>query len=414
MTPRTKILWRRRTARAPSSSDRHQHRLPHPHLNLRPWYSDPALDRDRSHVLQLLDDDDETKEQESSLFVSLVTNETSRFVVVASDGTMLHQCHPPRNDICEPLYLTAAQVNEVLIDRVSDDVQVLQPSSPATSIEQIASSATKVQEAGSSNNHILAWVAKYEEIDYWVVRIAASSDELNNSLKVAKYRGALLLPLREFGDRLTNTVDAGILATANGLVEFHLSHGFCSRCGSPTASRKAGASRACVSCRRSVYPRLDVASIMLITSPCGNYALLGRKASWPAGRYSTLAGFQEVGETMEECCIRETLEESGVAVDPTSVQFVASQPWPFPQSLMVGFQARAVGKSGSEELPTIHIDRDEMQDIQWFSRDYVRERLDGGSTALGFQPSQAEAEFHIPGRSSLARVLITRWVDSSS
>lgn len=324
---------------------------------------------------------------------------------MASDG-MLHQCQPPLDETtkAEPLYLTTAQVNELLID------QAIANHGTPSSIEQIATA--KQQKGGS----ILAWVGKYREIDYWVFRIAASEDgqqQLNDSpIKLSRYEAAMFLPLREFGDRLTNTVDAGILATAQGLVEFHLSHGFCSRCGSPTSSRKAGASRACVSCRRSVYPRLDVASIMLITSPCGNYALLGRKASWPAGRYSTLAGFQEVGETMEECCIRETLEESGVAVDPASVHIVASQPWPFPQSLMVGFQARAVGEIGDKELPRIQIDFDEMQDIQWFPREYVRERLDGGSTALGFQPSQAEAEFHIPGRSSLARILITRWVDS--
>jgi NAD+ diphosphatase len=131
---------------------------------------------------------------------------------------------------------------------------------------------------------------------------------------------------------------------------------------------------------------------------------------WPKGRYSTLAGFAEVGETIEDCCIRETLEESGVVVDPSTVRFVASQPWPFPRSLMVGFQAKAYPQETG--LPEVKVDVDEMEDITWFSRDYVRERLEGGSTALGYDPTTAEQEFHIPGRSSLARLLISRWANS--
>jgi NAD+ diphosphatase len=154
---------------------------------------------------------------------------------------------------------------------------------------------------------------------------------------------------------------------------------------------------------------MDLASIMLITSSCGNYGLLGRKKSWPKGRYSTLAGFAEVGETIEDCCIRETLEESGVIVDPTSVTFVASQPWPFPQSLMVGFRGRAYPQE--QGLPRIEVNVDEMENVQWFSREYVRERLEGGSSALGYNPTTKEEEFHIPGRSSLARLLITQWAN---
>ncbi|KAL3933784.1 MAG: hypothetical protein SGARI_003627, partial [Bacillariaceae sp.] len=173
--------------------------------------------------------------------------------------------------------------------------------------------------------------------------------------KVIVFGSPACKPLREFGDVLESNEEAGILATAQGLMEFHKSHPFCSLCGGATTPAKAGASRKCTSCQRSVYPRLDVAAIMLVTSPCDQYALLGRKESWPAGRYSTLAGFCEVGETLEDCCRRETFEESGVVVDPSTVQFVASQPWPFPRSLMVGFcaQAEAGDKLQSTGLPTI-------------------------------------------------------------
>ena len=146
---------------------------------------------------------------------------------------------------------------------------------------------------------------------------------------------------------------------------------------------------------------------MLITTQCQQYALLGRKANWPKGRYSTLAGFSEVGETLEQCCARETFEESGVHVDRSSVRFVCSQPWPFPRSLMVGFRAEAK----DTEKPTICIEELEMEDIQWFHKDYVRERLEGGSTAMTFAPNEREREFHIPGPSSLARILISEWAN---
>ena len=368
---------------------------------LRPWYSDPAICRDRTHVEQL-------EQQSGDEWISFLQSDASRFVLMSRDG-MLHQTTITTTEsataAAKPLYLSARQVNRMLSG--ADD------NGCSDSMEQIATDK-------NGTHTIFAWVGKYVDTDYFVIRV----DRRLDTDHCTELRDGVFLPLREFGDGLAHTVDAGILATAQGRVEFHVSHRFCSQCGSSTTSRRVGASRRCVSCQRTVYPRLDVASIMLITSPCGNYALLGRKSTWPVGRYSTLAGFQEVGETMEECCMRETWEESGVIVDPVSVQFVASQPWPFPQSLMVGFHARAAAVVNSHEedndddntkrLPIITIDHDEMEDIQWFSRDFVGERLDGGSTALDYTPTKNEAEFHIPGRSSLARLLITRWVNNRS
>ena len=114
---------------------------------------------------------------------------------------------------------------------------------------------------------------------------------------------------------------------------------------------------------------------------------------------------------MEQCCIRETFEESGVVVDPATLRFVASQPWPFPRSLMVGFRGKAAAEPG-EELPTIRIDENEMEDIQWFHRDFVREHLaGGGSTAANFQPNEKEERFHTPGLASLGRMLIYQWAN---
>lgn len=336
----------------------------------------------------------------------------SKFVLISSDG-MWFQKSSSAHSFASPLYLTAGQLDHVL-----------------TSTEE-------------NVEPLVAWVGKYDGEDYWVVKLADGKNtkvESTEGKEPQRDLESILLescsdlsgenevvfgckPLREFGDSLEASHDAGLLATANGLVEFHKSHRFCSHCGSPTQATKAGASRTCTneSCRKSVYPRIDSAAIMLVTSPCDDYVLLGRKRSWPPGRYSTLAGFCEVGETLEECCQRETFEESGVVIDPGSVRFVASQPWPFPRSLMVGFRAKAMSttspsgalsSSPSKTLPEIVVDTNEMEDIRWFARDFVGERLKlNGSTALTFQPSEDETEFHIPGKASLARHLVTKWID---
>lgn len=320
----------------------------------RPWYSDPSILTD-THLLD--------PNLETALY-----KQSSKIILQTKHGIF---CRKGKY----PLYLFAEDV-----DRLLQGKQL----------------RTLVLPNQTTTTDIVAWIGHYQHTDYWVLY----SDDLlisNDST----------LPLREFGDRLHNGTDAALLATANGLVHFHQSHGFCSRCGNPTVSYKAGTCRRCTQCLRSIYPRLDVASIMLVISRCHQYALLGRKANWPKGLYSTLAGFTQIGETIEDCCIRETLEESGVVVDPLTVQFVSSQPWPFPQSVMVGFQAMAL----EEGLPTVTIDETEMQDVQWFHKDFVRERLSGGSSALDFQPNETEQEFHVPGKASLARLLVSRWAN---
>jgi NAD+ diphosphatase len=249
-----------------------------------------------------------------------------------------------------------------------------------------------------------AWLGNVRGSDYFVVELADGSMkpfQLNETIACAS--------LRSIGDKMTSAEDAAFYATANAFLHFHRTNGFCSRCGSPTKDAKLGACRRCTNqaCGASVYPRIDAATIMLVT--CGDFALLGRKKSWPRGRWSTLAGFTEVGETLEQCCAREVYEEAGVAVDPSSIQFVASQPWPFPQSFMVGFEAQAEpGPDG--ELPAIDFDEKELEDVRWFERGYVQAHLEGGSAALDFVPNPTESEFHIPGKSSLARVLITKWL----
>lgn len=368
-----------------------------------PWYSDPEIKRDRIHLLGGVGSQPSRATQQQNANISLYDDDSNKFVLMSGNGMVLHLGESQEDDlVVVPFYLSASEMNDFLENECK------------TTLDQAMS------DSGKDGSILVAWVGKHSETEYWVVVVDPKQHHADYDTRIQSFYSknntaarTKMKPLREFGDRLASKMDSGILATANGLVEFHKSHWFCSYCGSKTLPQKAGACRRCVGCQKSVYPRLDVATIMLILSPCGEYALLGRKPKWPNGRYSTLAGFAEVGETLEECCIRETWEESFVEVDPSTMEFVASQPWPFPRSLMVGFQARAIAPVDGSALPDIQIDRNEMEDIQWFAKDYVKERLSGGSTALDYVPSnKTEEEFHIPGKASLARLLITHWAQS--
>jgi NAD+ diphosphatase len=156
--------------------------------------------------------------------------------------------------------------------------------------------------------------------------------------------------------------EAGVLAYARAMVLWRERHRFCGRCGSPTLPQSAGHVLVCSNeaCRQQQFPRIDPAIITLITD--GERALLGRQETWPPGRYSTIAGFVEPGESLEDAVAREVLEETGVIVD--AVEYHSSQPWPFPSSLMLGFIAHAA---------TTEIDlRDqELEDAQWFTREDI-------------------------------------------
>ena len=316
--------------------------------------------------------------------LSIAKLDSSRFVLLEASRGMYHRILDASNNRsdAEPLFLTYTELERLI-------------------------GARKI-EASLLGDHanLIAWVGNSDGSDFFVCHLKEKMVE-GRVDKVLNTEQVQISNLRNFGDRLSQKMDAAILATSNGLVEFHKSHPFCAKCGSPTKSAKIGACRKCTVCHSTFYPRIDVAAIMLITCQGGQYALLGRKADWPKGRYSTLAGFCEVGETLEQCCAREVFEESGVQVELDTIRFTCSQPWPFPRSLMAGFRGEV--KQDGHILPTINFDKEELEDVQWFHKDYVRERLEGGSTALDFKPNAEEEEFHIPGPSSLARMLITQW-----
>lgn len=151
--------------------------------------------------------------------------------------------------------------------------------------------------------------------------------------------------------------DAELAATARGLFSWHAAHGFCANCGAQSAWAMAGWQRDCAACGRHHFPRTDPVVIMLITH--NDSVLVGRSPAWPEGMYSLLAGFVEPGETMEAAVRREVMEEAGVPVGP--VHYLASQPWPFPASLMFGC-------AGEATATEITIDPNELEDAMWVSR----------------------------------------------
>ena len=157
--------------------------------------------------------------------------------------------------------------------------------------------------------------------------------------------------------------EAAMLGEGKALIDWHDRHRFCAQCGTPTDMAQAGWTRRCPNpdCKATHFPRTDPVVIMLAVD--GERCLLGRNRRRPGARFSCLAGFMEPGETLEEAVRREILEESGIRTG--TVRYVASQPWPFPSSLMMGFLAQA-------ETTEIAIDPDELAEARWFSRDEAR------------------------------------------
>ena len=163
--------------------------------------------------------------------------------------------------------------------------------------------------------------------------------------------------LRALG-MLLGDAEAGLLVHAIALENWHRTHRFCARCGRPTDAVMAGHVRKCPDCGTEHFPRTDPAVIMLVIDD-RDRCLLGRHASWPEGRFSTLAGFVEPGESLEQGVAREVLEEAGVLVD--EAVYLGSQPWPFPSSLMLGFHAHA-------SSDRVRVDGEEIAEARWFTR----------------------------------------------
>jgi NAD+ diphosphatase len=207
-------------------------------------------------------------------------------------------------------------------------------------------------------------------------------EELSAALRLPPEHG--VLGLREAAP-LVSQSDGALLAYASGILSWHRRNRFCGICGVATLSTQGGHVRICsdAACGEQHFPRTDPAVIMLVVD--GDRALLGRQSAWLPGVYSTLAGFVEPGESLEEAVRREVFEETSVEIE--DIRYHSSQPWPFPSSLMLGFEARARTRE-------IRLQQDELEDARWFTRDQVRRRHG----------------MELPSTISIARRLIEDWL----
>jgi NAD+ diphosphatase len=215
--------------------------------------------------------------------------------------------------------------------------------------------------------------------------------------------GGQWLGLRDLGGDLDD-LGAGLLTSAVALTNWHATHRHCPRCGALTEVIQAGWARRCPVDDSQHFPRTDPAVIMLVHDG-GDRCVLGRQASWAHARFSILAGFVEAGESAEAAVAREVYEEVGLHV--TDVTYTASQPWPFPASLMLGFTARAVGDL------TIERHDDELADAGWFTRDEIR-----AAATWDGEPNQDQAFAPgtrlgaLPGGISIARQILNAWLET--
>ena len=189
--------------------------------------------------------------------------------------------------------------------------------------------------------------------------------------------------------------EAGTYAAARSLADWHARHRFCANCGTPTVPFRAGWGRHCAACGTEHYPRTDPVVIMLAEhcDAAGEArVLLGRQPAFPPGRYSALAGFVEVGESLEEAVLRELHEEAGITA--RDVRYLTSQPWPFPSQLMLACLATV-------DDPAIHLDTTELEDARWVTRGDV-------AATLADDPA---ARFSAPPAYAIAHTLLRAWVE---
>ena len=231
----------------------------------------------------------------------------------------------------------------------------------------------------------IIFLGREDEAGRFAVLIAPEQEE---ALKADV--GLALVGLRALAlDGRTSAPDLGAIAQGKAMLHWHATHRFCAKCGQPSKVAEAGWKRVCVACSAEHFPRTDPVVIMLTVD--GDRCLLGRSARFPPGWFSTLAGFVEPGETIEDAVRRETFEEAGVVGGRVTI--MANQPWPFPASLMIGAYVEA-------KSTALAVDYDELEDCRWFTRDEVKQMLAGTHPeGLG-----------VPAKMSIASHLIRHFV----
>lgn len=243
-------------------------------------------------------------------------------------------------------------------------------------------------EIGGAEAHLLGL---HEQVPHFAVDLSALDEPLAHPLLAeAAAAGAAFLELRDAATLLPRA-EAALLAYARALTEWHRRNPRCPSCGAPTEAREAGHVRVCTSagCATHHFPRTDPAVIMLVTR--GTSCLLARRAGNKQPIYSTLAGFVEPGESLEEAVAREVEEETGITVG--AVRYHSSQPWPFPTQLMLGFYAEAVGG-------TLKPHPEEIADARWLERGELKRLI-----------ATADPSLMLPRPVSIARRLILDWLE---
>ena len=289
------------------------------------------------------------------------------------------------------LRMAAGAHDRVAVRRRDDDWLEQRWADPETRV--LVVSGTRVQPRDGA----IPWVSPQEAPEGLRVLLGEREDRawfaVVTGPEVAKAAKDEWFPLRGLLPHLADQelTGAPLVFHALGLAEWLFVTRYCPRCAGHLQPRAAGHELVCEACGRSQFPRTDPAVIMVVTfgepGSEGERCLLGRQATWPPGRYSTLAGFCEPGETLEDAVRREVLEETGVVVG--EVDYFGNQPWPLPASLMIGFVGRAV----TEE---IDVDNDEIDDARWLTRAEMLAQTQAGTLEL-------------PGGVSISRSLVEDW-----
>lgn len=304
-------------------------------------------------------------------------------------------------ELSQPPLLSRATVNRA--DEIRDDTDRLKAGWHTARVLLIdATGRYPVGESGA-----LHWVAAttiadtppedavilgISDVDLWTRRV----DHIDGPTDDARHGAAVL-----------SAEEAGLLATALGILNWHQTARHSPVDGSATRPARGGWVRRSIESGRDEFPRTD-AAIITVVHDGADHILLGRQAVWPEGWYSTLAGFVEPGESLEQCVLREVYEEVGILV--REPRYLGSQPWPFPRSLMVGFAA-----IGDPAEPLDFRDG-EIGDAQWFHRDEVRAALASGDgwTRAAAAASGDAARLRLPGSISIAHSMIRSWAAADS
>ena len=289
--------------------------------------------------------------------------------------------NPPRLDRAAHLRRDGAQLNRLLQDSRTRLVPVWRNQILLTGEDAVPSLPT-MERAGSlvDRGFELVWLGLVNGVGCFAVDVSSLDAPTRDDALSGEGRFSDLRPV----SATLAAEHVGLLKYARGILHWHRQQAFCGKCGSATTSREGGHVRECPRCETKHFPRTDPAVMVLITRD--DRCVLARQPGFPPGMYSALAGFVEPGETIEECVHRESMEEVGVPL--SSVKYFDSQSWPFPQSLMIGYSARA-------EATELRVDDDEIEEARWMSREELREPKD----------------FFYPPPFSLAHHLIRAFID---